>query len=448
MPTTDEHLKALTDRLDADAAALARFEDYYRGKHPLAFATPKFKSAFGSLFRTFADNWCAIVVDTVEERLNVQGFRFGDTPDADRDAWRIWQRNDMDAGAQLVHREALVAGRAYVIVWAGPDGSPRITPESPAQVTVTHAPGDPRTVTAALKRWAEPDGTAHATLFLPDRVVRLAARGHGGETVPASGWHTVEELDNPLGRVPVVEFVNRPSLLGRGESEIAAITAPQDAVNKLTADLMVASEYAAFRQRWVAGMEPVADPETGEAVEPFEGSVGRLWFAEDENTRFGEFEASDLKNYVNAIEMFVQHIASQSRTPPHYFFLRGEFPSGESIQSAEAGLVAKAKRKTVHFGDAWERVLRLAFAVAGDARADETSAETLWADVSTRTPSEFADAIAKRVALGLPRDAALADLGYSPQAIERFRQMRATEGPRDVPDTSTGDPTDETGAVA
>lgn len=427
MPTDHEHLKILTDRLDADHERLKIHDDYYEGRHPLAFATPKFKTAFGSLFRAFADNWCQIVVDTCEERLNVQGFRFGEDTDADRDAWAVWQSNDLDAGAQLVHREALVAGRAYAIVWADAAGRPRITPESPRQVAVTYAPGDRRTITAALKRWTD-GGQAHASLFLPNRVVRLTARAVDGVYVPASGWTTVETHANPLGVVPVVEFTNRPSLLGRGESEIAGVVPVQDAVNKLVADLLIASEYAAFRQRWVAGMgEPTVDPDTGVAVEPFEGSVGRLWYAEDGDTKFGEFEASDLTNYVGAIEMFVQHIASQSRTPPHYFFLRGEFPSGESIQSAEAGLVAKCRRKTTHFGDAWERVMRLAFAVTGDPRADETSAETLWADVRTHTESEWADALAKRAALGVPRDQLLADLGYSPQAIERFRTMRATD---------------------
>lgn len=422
MPTVIEHLTALTDRLDADSAKLRRHEDYYAGRHPLAFATPKFRAAFGSLFGAFASSWMSIVVDTCEERLNVQGFRFGQSPDADRDAWEVWQRNDLDAGAQLVHREALVTGRAYAIVWADGQGRPRITPESPRQVAVTHAPGDPGMVTAALKRWAEA-GTAHGTLFLPDRVLRLTARS-SGPVVPASSWTTVETIDNPLGRVPVVEFTNRPSLLGRGESEIESLIPVQDAVNKLVTDLLVASEFAAFRQRWVTGLEIPADPETDEPIEPFEAAVGRLWVAESDETTFGEFGASDLSNYVAAAEMFVQHIASQSRTPPHYFFLRGEFPSGESIQSAEAGLVAKVHRKMTHFGDGWERVMRLAFAVAGDPRADEVHAETIWRDPETRTQSEWADALSKRAALGVPWQQLMEDLGYSPTQIERFRTMR------------------------
>ena len=44
-----------------------------------------------------------------------------------------------------------------------------------------------------------------------------------------------------------------------------------------------------------------------------------------------------------------------TQTAPHYFFLRGEFPSRESIQSAETGLVVEVEDKQVVFGEAWER---------------------------------------------------------------------------------------------
>src|SRR5207253_2424941 len=105
-----------------------RLGDYYRGRHPLGFASPKFRAAFGGLFGAFADNWCPIIVDAVEERLNVEGFRFDDK-EADADAWDIWQANNLDADSQLAHVEALVYGKAFVSVWADADGNPAITAE-------------------------------------------------------------------------------------------------------------------------------------------------------------------------------------------------------------------------------------------------------------------------------------------------------------------------------
>lgn len=421
-------VKALTTRLDEAQPGLRRLGDYYEGRHRLAFASEKFRAAFGGLFGAMSDNWCPIVVDAVEERLGVQGFRF-DSDDADADAWRIWQRNALDADAGLAHGDALTYGGAAALVWAGDDGAPRITVESPLQVVVAHAPGDRRRRTSALKRWIDDDEFAYATLYLPDVILRYRSdrkmAGAADLAAPVDWRPRGEEIDNPLGVVPVVPLVNRPRTLGDGESEIAGVIPLQDAANKLLSDLLVASEFGAFKQRWATGLEIPTDPETGAPIEPFNGAVSRLWVAESETTKFGEFTATDLRNYVVAIDLIVSHIASQTRTPPHYLNPSADRLSGESIKAAETGLVAKVKRKQRHFGEAWEEVLRLAFAVTGDPRAAATSAETIWADPESRTESEHVDAVAKRQAIGVPWPQLMEDLGYSPQQIERMRaQLR------------------------
>src|SRR5574343_26201 len=96
--------------LDARARTMSRLDDYYRGRHPLLYAGTKYRAAFGNLFAGFSDNFCALVADSVEERLDVEGFRMGSDRDlaADTDAWRIWQANGMDAWSQIAHLEALV----------------------------------------------------------------------------------------------------------------------------------------------------------------------------------------------------------------------------------------------------------------------------------------------------------------------------------------------------
>ena len=123
----------------------------------------------------------------------------------------------------------------------------------------------------------------------------------------------------------------------------------------------------------------------------------------------------------------VQHIASQTRTPPHYFFLGGNFPSGDAIKSAETGLVAKARRKMRFFGEGWEEVMRLAFKVLDDPRGDITSTETIWADPEYRSEAELADALIKRSALGVPRQQLWEDAGYSQTQISRFKAFEAED---------------------
>lgn len=52
--------------------------NYYDGAHDLRFATAKFKSAFGSMFKRLSDNLCPVVVETVADRLKITGFAMGD----------------------------------------------------------------------------------------------------------------------------------------------------------------------------------------------------------------------------------------------------------------------------------------------------------------------------------------------------------------------------------
>src|SRR5262249_15133666 len=146
----------------------------------------------------------------------------------------------------------------------------------------------------------------------------------------------------------------------------------QDAINKLSADMIVASEYAAFPQRWVTGVEipvyPEGHPSAGQplpSIAGFLSGADRVMAVEDQNARFGNFAVSDPGIYVNAIQSFIQHIAAQTRTPPHYLLgAMGSFPSGESLKATETGLVAKVKRKQLAFGEGWEEAMRLAFMVA------------------------------------------------------------------------------------
>ena len=436
MASADDALlltKSLYRDLNARQPDIDRYNDYYDGKHRLAFASEKFRNAFGGMFREFADNWCDLVPDAVEERLNVEGFRFGiDSDTGDRDAWRMWQANSLDAESQLAHTEALVTGEGFVMVGPNADdeANPLITVESSRECYVRHAPGNRRRRVAGIKSWQDGRKT-FVNLITPEFVWKWQGTTAGGSVpvlTPREERTEPWPAPNPLGIVNLVPLRNRPRLGRDGVSEIKRVVPMQDAVNKLVADMLVASEFSAFRQRWVTGMEIPTDPITNMPVEPFKAAVDRLWIGENPETKFGEFGETSLANYAAAIELIVQHIASQTRTPPHYFALTGQFPSGESIKSAETGLVAKVRRKQRHFGESWEEVIRLAFLASGNPeRAAALDAEVIWGDPESRSESEHIDALTKKRALGVPLRQLWEDAGYSPQQIERFRTMRDEE---------------------
>ena len=68
--------------------------------------------------------------------------------------WTDWLRNDLDQLSGVVHRESLLLGDSFVMVWADPQGRPKVTVESAKQVAVQRDPGT-REITAAVKRWKD-----------------------------------------------------------------------------------------------------------------------------------------------------------------------------------------------------------------------------------------------------------------------------------------------------
>jgi len=425
------------------------FEDYYCGRHPLLFATEKFRKAFGLTLHELADNWMELIIAAVGERLNVEGFRLGESPKGDPAAWRIWQRNGLDAESEIGHTEALINGCAYGLAWWDEDNVEQasITVEHPYQMIVAASPANPRKRVAALKKWQDDEGYLNATLYLPAEISKWRSRvkaSDGGGKTTWEARQVVDEpwpLENKLGVVPVVPLVNHPRLLRRdGESELARAIPIQNAINKLVCDLLVGSEFYAFRARWATGLEIPEDPETGQEIDTLKMAFDRVWTSKDPKAQFGEFGQSDLGNWVKSIEMFVQHMASQTATPPHRFYLGGQFPSGEALKSAESGLVAKARRRARHYGEGWEEIMRLAFLIEGQDELAVTNSETIWGDFETRSETAHADYLVKLKALNVPDAQLWEDAGYSPTQIARFPELRAIADAEFTPPPDEGAP--------
>jgi hypothetical protein len=202
----------------------------------------------------------------------------------------------------------------------------------------------------------------------------------------------------------VVRFVNTDDLDGDGVmGEVEPLIDAQDQLNMTTFNLMMAQQYAAFRQRWVTGMVPPED-ESGNPVEPFRSRVDGLFVAEDADTKFGEFGATDLKGYLDSTEATIRHIATLSQVPPYHLLGHMTNLSAEALAAARDGLDRKCGERESSFGEAWEQTLRLAGLAAGDREAwADTSAQVVWRDTSARSLAQTVDALGKLVTmLGVP----------------------------------------------
>lgn len=413
------NLEKLQEKLDTTQGELGRLDLYFEGRQPAAFLAPKSREALGNKLRVLAVAFPKLVVTSLAERLSVTGFRAIGDEKADRELWRAWQASDMEEQSHLAHIDTLAYGRSFVFVWAGADGKPLVTVESPKQVAALHDPATGSLI-AVLKQWVAADGrTVNATLLEAETITRYEGNA-------ATALRTVEVIPNPLGEVPVVALVNRQRLLDvDGASEMTDVLDLTDGLNKVMSDAMVSSEYFARPRRWVTGLEIVED-EDGKPINPFSSEHDRVWQSEDAGTKFGQFEGARLDGYADMTAALTQQIGAVSGLPPHYLGLNGDQPpSADAIRSAEASLVAKVIGKQRTLGRAWAKVADLMVKVTeGD---NERDLETVWAAPDTRTPGQVADAAAKLAGIGVPLEAVLANpLGYTPSQIETI--MKSTKG--------------------
>jgi hypothetical protein len=424
-------LSDLTDALTDRARLLAVCDNYYRGVQPISFVPPEVLASAAGRLQTLVVNWPRVIVDSLEQRLDVEGFRVGGSPTADEQLWSTWQTNELDEVSQLVHIDAFVCGCSYVSVGAFDDGSPRVEAETPHEMIVRYEPGT-RRIEAALKQWEDSSGT-HARLYLPDSVEFYESR-------PNMPVELVDVVPHKLGEVPIVPFVNRPRTGNRhGESELSDVIPLADAVNKLATDMMVTSEFHAMPRRWATGIQlptssdPAQRERLQEEVKRYwdRATAGKTWLA-GQGVEFGQFSSADLSNFTNAISMLTGQIAAIAGMPPHYLGVNSDNPaSADAIRSAEASLVMRAKRKQRVLGGSWEKVMRLAEAVrrdipVADLPAEFRTIETAWRDPETPSIGQAADAAVKlKQAEIITPDQALEDLGYTPTQIANERDRRA-----------------------
>ena len=386
---TLERLGVVRDRLWVDDE---RLDAYYNGVHRLqqmGLAVPPSLRAFET-----AVNWPRLTVDALEARLDVKTFY---TPDGDRADAVIegWAYNNLDSESSLAHIDALVYGRSFVVVGANADdpAHPLVTVESPREITVGV---DPRTrrITRALRVYGPSEVTGqplHATLYEQDSTTWFARRD--GEK-----WQQTGRDDHNLGRVPIVMLVNRRRAGDfRGVSEMADVLGLTDAAARTLTNLQVAGETHAIPARWVAGVAKgdFVDAQ-GKPIPVWESYFTAMSATGNKDAKFGQFSASDLKNFHDTVNHYAALVASVTKMPATYLGLTTANPaSADAIRSAEAPHVKLAERKQRAFGDAWAWVGALYERFRTGSWENGNAMRTEWHDAATPTVAARADAIVK-----------------------------------------------------
>jgi hypothetical protein len=407
---------------------------YYDGDHRLAFASDRFATTFGQTLKGMRDNLCPIVVDAPADRMEVMNFS-GDDADkrsavADA-AWNIWQREALELVSHDTHRSALKCGEGYLIVWPDDDGNAHFYPQDPRQCAVIEDEDTARKLFAA-KQWvvtlADNKRRVRLNLYYDDRIEKfITSRSiEGSMDIKETSFEVYTDADipaeNPYGVIPMFKFKTEPVLRD-------AIPL-QDALNKTLADRLVTQEFGAFRQRWATGLTPPTNEQTGIPQLPFKAGVDRLWFADGEHTKFGEFSATDLEPYLKAADSDRLEMARVTGTPLHFFSINtSDAISGKALKALESRFTKKVQRLCLNFGTVWANVMKFALQIEGGVAGDD-NLTTQWRSPETRDEIELLDSLeAKRNTLEVPVDTLREEYGYTEEDITKFNAENAADPP-------------------
>lgn len=385
-----DRLTVTRDRLWVDDE---RLDAYYNGEHRLrqmGLAVPPALRAFET-----AVNWPRLVVDALSARLQVKSFLTPDGSKADS-ILEGWKYNNLDSESRLAHLDALVYGRSFVVVGSNAEdpAHPLVTVESPREIT---ADVDPRTrrIVRALRVYGASERTGqalHATLYEADSTTWFERDDKGGK------WHETGRDKHNLGRVPIVMLVNRRRAGDfRGVSEMADVIGLTDAAARTLTNLQVAGETHAIPARWVTGASKGDFVDAaGNPIPVWESYFTAISATSKESAKFGQFSASDLKNFTETVRFYEERVARVSRMPMFQIGpSTGNPPSGDGIRAAEAGHVQLAEEKCLQFGDSWAWVMGLYERFRTGAWVNGNAVETVWHDAATPTVAARADAIVK-----------------------------------------------------
>lgn len=430
MAELNPDVKRAYDALKAKARHYEALWNYYDGNAPLKYSTKRLQDIFKNIDARFTQNWCGVVVDSVMERLELKQFLVvaDETSTKVLNSW--FEASGLNLDADDAELCALVTGESYVITWPDDDGVLEAYYNDSRMCHIFYEADNPRKKGFGAKWWADEDGRARLTLYYPDRLEYYRSDKEMGKISQHSSFQPLLQDDgdeasfvaeNPLGIVPVWHL--RRELRGIKSELGPSILDMQDAINKLMNDMMVASEFGAFKQRYIISQADVGN---------LKNAPNEIWDlpAGDglgQPTTVGEFGETQLENFMGQIEKLATAVAKMSRTPQYYFFLGARAdPSGETLLAMDAPLVKKTQSYIKRFRREWIALGRFAASHMGIEIAPN-ALDVVYADPRTVQPKTEAETLKTEVDAGIPLRTSLRQSGWTPQQLAQLDEDKAAE---------------------
>ncbi|MDR1790473.1 MAG: phage portal protein [Propionibacteriaceae bacterium] len=422
---------SLPDALIADLEAkLARHQaanrakaEYYEGTHTPSYRGWNIPPVMKRINPKVG--WPGIIVDTLEERLEWQGWNAPDELGLDA----IYTANNLAVESGAGHLDALLYGTAFVALGTGQDDEPHplITVESPVHTTGHYDRRTRRLSDAITILPATKEQPATLTLYLPDTTIH-ATKERGGR------WTETWRDNHQLGRIPVVLLANRVrSSRPDGRSEIThPVRHYTDEAARVLLGMAVHREFFQAPQRWALGV----NPEDFDA-DPWKNIMGH-WLALDDaddgraqpRATLGTFDQASPLPFIEQLRALAVQLAAEAGIPTSYLGIETSNPaSADAIRAGEARLIKRAERRQAMFSIAWNEVARIALLIRDHQLPDPaTTISCRWRDAATPTRAASADEASKLVGAGiLPANSqiVLDRIGLTPAEQEQVTIERA-----------------------
>jgi len=380
-------------------------------------------------------NFLPLVVSVISENLHVDGYHPSGTtanelaaPERPTPEWDAFRSNRMVSRQHGVHRSVIKYGSAYVVVLPGQMTTDE---EQPANVPVIR-PVSPRRMTAFYSddvddEWPQfsievnvmnlPKNVQKLVVYVYDEVNRFILTGSYSANYVTTDLQLADPDDvllqgqpviasHGMGICPIVRFLYEVDLDSEEDcvGEIEPLMPIQDQINFDTFNLMISTQFAAFRQRYVTGMAPV--DEEGREAAPFRPGVDRVWASEDAETKFGEFGETALQPYSTVREDGIRHMSTVSQIPPYHLLGQVANMSAEALAAARDGLDRKIEELQAGMTDPWRNVFRLTDLATGNkAGWNDLFGTIVWRDTSARAFGATIDGLTKAAQmLGVPAE--------------------------------------------
>lgn len=412
------------DQLRALATYYHQFEQYDMGFQPIMFSSHAFRRFYSEVMRRYRLNMVRPVIDAISERITITGFE-GD------DGLQSWWLNDGIRMQNRLHRQAVRAGDAFVLVWPSKtmDGELKAHRILSTEATVVYSDESERPE-FGVKTWAwevaKDRYQQRLNVYYPTHVERYVRQGTESISYTGAGSFRffedddagpVIEYDGTLkeqgedGHLPLVHFAVQPDLTPFGTSAVEDVIPLQDALNKHAIDLLVTSESLALPLRALMGFEVTEGPDGKPSNLPdYDPRLDYFLTIPGEAAKLIQLDAGDMSQLMKAKESAVDDIAAVAGIHQSRLRSIGAIPSGEALRVVERPLVSQVRNIQSDFTAPWAQVARLL----------GYDGQPMWSDPIEMDVTEVWGLVQQKLDAGWPARQAYIEAGLDPEEVDRI----------------------------